>query len=97
MEATLKAMFDAGLVPGPAAWHVVISAYIASNHTDLAIDAVRRCHLTGVAPSLSSLEALVLHLTLTDDVAKAEALLQVLQQRGLNLQPLWLAVTSALF
>ena len=75
----------------------MVAAYLATGHTDLAVDAVKRCHVSGVEPSVDSLKALVVHLTMNDDSSRAEALMRAAQQRGIQLRPLWLGHTTALF
>jgi pentatricopeptide repeat protein len=96
-EDVMQEMAEAGLSPGPRAYHGLVFAYAKSRNAEGALDAIRREYSAGIQPITESYVVLIHAFVQESKVEEAEATLASMKRAGLNARPGWLMLTTALF
>ncbi|KAK9823409.1 hypothetical protein WJX72_002547 [[Myrmecia] bisecta] len=100
-EAVLAAMQDAGLPPGPRAYHGLVYAYARANDAAGALAAVQReyqeLRTFGLQPLAETYAVLIHALVAEGKVPEAHKVYESMQQAGVNPRPGWLVLTCSLF
>ncbi|KAK9786294.1 hypothetical protein WJX73_001678 [Symbiochloris irregularis] len=94
-EAVLQQMEDAGLPPGPCAYHSLIFSYVRAGQAEAALQAVRREWNAGLRPLSESYCVVITAFVEADADDVAKAVLDSMLRTGLDPRPGWLALTKA--
>ena len=97
VEWVLEEMQQAGLRPGPRAYHSLVFAYARDRDAEGALDAIRRVHGLGIQPIAESYVVLIHAFVQEGNVAAAEAVLASMKRAGLDARAGWLVLASLLF
>eukprot|EP00899_Mesostigma_viride_P024182 jgi/Mesvir1/4949/Mv04571-RA.1 len=96
-ENALVQMSNAGLRPGPRAYHGVVVAYVRARDPDGALGAMRRQHASGDKALMETYIELVRAYAMVGDAQKAEKSLGAMERAGYESSPAWLVLVTELF